>query len=136
MTDDHAVFHAQAGQTNHLSAQRDVRLMSLTPDCRRIAQVRRKCGARAGKQIVGSTVPMDAALEGASPNTRPAPLMEFWKSLVRFGSSFYKFTRPHTMAGTFISIVSVAILALQVHPNFNDKLILLEIVSACVVVES
>jgi hypothetical protein len=34
-------------------------------------------------------------------------------ALFRNAVAFYKFTRPHTMIGTFVSVVSISLLALQ-----------------------
>ena len=41
----------------------------------------------------------------------PLQLQEGFAAIPQFLSAFYRFTRPHTMLGTFISVTSVSALA-------------------------
>lgn len=56
----------------------------------------------------GYRLSIHAAIEGVSPDGKGR-----FADVPRFCSAFYRFTRPHTMLGTTVSIISVSLLALQ-----------------------
>ena len=60
----------------------------------------------------------------------PLPLEEGLAAVPQTLSAFYRFSRPHTMLGTFISVLSVSALALVsqsspcTHASMHDRAIL------------
>ena len=47
------------------------------------------------------------------------PLGNLW----RFCAALYAFSRPHTVAGTTVSIISISLVALQVTPDCDEAIV-------------
>lgn len=74
------------------------------------------------RMVVGTSADASADIrDGGGAGAEPSPLSGTAAKLSSFAYAFYKFTRPHTMAGTFISIVSISLLGLQVDSFLSPK---------------
>ncbi|KAJ7531973.1 hypothetical protein O6H91_14G067300 [Diphasiastrum complanatum] len=80
------------------------------------------CARRVGP-LSQSKALIKAIKEEASLNSTPAKT-QVQDTLVAWGSAFYRFSRPHTIIGTAIGVISVSLLAIQSPSDISSNFLI------------